>query len=788
MSGPITISDINSALPDLRSTVPLRELYSPVDIYRDQWGIPHIQAGNEQDAFFAQGFATAQDRLWQMDSDRHRALGRWATLVGENGLDEGAVGISGDRLLRRLGIRNAARADYEVSSPNARSMLDSYAAGVNAFIETTKVLPIEYSLLEIRPDAWEPWQCLAVYKVRNMLMGTFEMKVWRAKLSATLGASEAARLHSGYQSGHLITVPPGQEWMGSELNGLEELIVAARDLNWLGETDAGSNSWVIGGDRTVSGLPLVAGDSHRGLDTPNVYYQIHITCPEWSVSGFSVPGMPGAPHFSHTEFCAFGMTHGNADYQDLYVEKFREQCGRREYLYQDNWIPAHVSRERLEIRGGRNESIEVTTTHHGPVVAGEPSNGFGLAFSHTGTRNGTPWADSVYGILHAKDADQLEQTLKEWTEPVNNFTYADVYGNFGYRLRGRIPIRSMANAWRPVPGWTGEHEWNGKIPFEEMPHVRNPDPGYVVTCNQRVTDELYPYYIGLDYAPEYRARRVTDRLNQIPYGEASVNHMSDIHAERLSIPAKVFKEVMKDLSVPGGIPSEALSAFLEWDCRMDKDAVGATVYAATRNQVVLTVTSRLLGSLASSAIHARGRGASLDVSFLASKMVTAMARNDRSMLGSCESWESVIQDGFGDAVSDLSQRLGSDVSNWKWGNIHRTNPRHPLSDLFPESMFLLNPRSVDAHGDGDTPLAGSFPIGDPFLLSGMSVNRYIHDPSNWRNSRWVVPLGSSGHPGSPHYDDQAGIWSKVQSVPQLWDWNQIKREAESFQRLIPMPK
>ena len=193
------------------------------------------------------------------------------------------------------------------------------------------------------------------------------------------------------------------------------------------------------------------------------------------------------PHFSHTEHVAWGMTHGQADYQDLYIERFRNESGRLEYAWLDGWLPALVRKEEVAIRDGRSEMLTVVRTRHGPIVAGDPQAGYGIAFSHPGTNSGTPWANTLHDLLVAGSADEAEEALRAWTEPVNNFVYADVHGEFGYRYRGRIPIRSMANAWIPVPGWTGEHEWRGRIPFEEMPSARNPETGFVVTCNNAPT-------------------------------------------------------------------------------------------------------------------------------------------------------------------------------------------------------------------------------------------------------------------------------------------------------------
>jgi penicillin amidase len=281
MSQHITRADLSAALPDVTSLLHLPGLQQPVEVYRDRWGIPHIRVANEQDVFLAQGFVGAQDRLWHMDYDRIRSLGHWAECAGTAGLSE-------DRLMRAFRLEQ----DYVVSSAPARAMLEAYTAGINAFIQSTKTLPIEYTILNTPPALWKPWHRLAVYKVRNMLMGTYEMKLWRVRLALGLGAEKTAALFRNYPQGYLVTTPPGEVDQGPLLDCLDELAMAITQLNWLGEVDGGSNAWAISGARTASGLPLVAGDSHRALDTPSVYSQMHMTCPTFRVSGYALPGVP----------------------------------------------------------------------------------------------------------------------------------------------------------------------------------------------------------------------------------------------------------------------------------------------------------------------------------------------------------------------------------------------------------------------------------------------------------------------------------------------------------------
>ena len=382
--------------------------------------------------------------------------------------------------------------------------------------------------------------------------------------------------------------------------------------------------------------------------------------------------------------------------------------------------------------------------------------------------------------------------MREWTEPVNNFIYADVHGAFGYRYRGRIPVRSMANAWAPVPGWTGEHEWHGKIPFEEMPHVRNPDVGFVVTCNNAPTTADYPHYINTFFAPDWRARRITARIADLADGAATPRDMTAIHADRESIPASILRERLRNLRVVGADAAQARAMLLAWDGTMDRTSTGAAIYSATHAHLFAEVARAALGPMAQQALIPAGRigrGAGGHAATLFAAAIGAMANDDENEhdpgLGDGRGWPRLIESALGHAMAELRERLGPDVQTWTWGAVHGTRPRHPLSRAFPDCAALFDPPALATHGDGDTPLAGAYSMTDRFTATVMSVNRYIHDPSDWRNSRWIVPLGASGHPGSPHYADQAPRWADVETIPQRWDWEEIEDAAQTRQLLAP---
>ena len=771
----ITDQDLHAALPDFESTQKLPGLESTVLIHRDPWGIPHIRAENKADLFFAQGFATAQDRLWHMDFDRHQALGRWAEFSGPSGLAR-------DRLLRAAGMDRTAQLDYQISSPAARAMLDAYTCGVNAFLDTTRALPIEYQLLDQQPEPWESWHCLAVYKMRNSLLGTYEPKLWRTRLAEKIGPENLSRLIRGYPEGQLLTVPPGEDYSGELLDGLADLTRAAEETNWLNETDPGSNAWSISGEYTDSGLPLVAGDSHRALDTPSVYYQAHLAGPDFEIIGYSVPGMPGILHFCHNQYLAWGMTYGNADTQDLFIENFRSTADGLEYAFKGEWHPAQILHETIHVRDADPVDLEVIITHHGPIIAGDPRQGQAVAISDPGLIQGTPWPDAALDAMRSRSIDDLHQAFANWTDRVNNYAVADIHGHFGYLHEGQIPIRESSNGWRAVPGWTGTHEWQGYIPHADLPRAIDPETGYAITCNQRVAAADYPYYVGLSFSPDYRARRIQTRILELPKGNTTPEHMGAIHAERVSLPARILTTALLEIDPPDADCTRALDLLRQWDHSIDRDQVQPTIYARTRQELGYHIARHLFGADATALLAQAGGDNHWRLIHI--EVDIALQSGETSLLAPGETWSDTLAQALCTALTALKVVLGPEMAQWQWGRLHRTRPQHPLSAVFPAAASLLNPPSLPVHGDGDTPLAGSHAF-DTFDVTGLSVNRYIHDPSDWTRSRWISPLGASGHPASPHYADQARLWADVEFIPQLWNWDQIEKEAETTQLLVP---
>ena len=769
----LTRSQLEQAVPNLSGSVTVDGLEGAVDIYRDSHGIPHVRAGSTRDAFFGQAFAASQDRLWHMQHDRLLAYGRWAEYAGVDALDQ-------DVQMRRFQIGPSVRLDYEHLNDETRAMLYAYAAGVNAFLQSGP-LPAEFALVDDTPERWEPWDCLAVFKGRHILMGVFEAKLWRNKLLAALGPEKTAELLPGHR-GDLLIVPPAAEYDGAGYDPLPHLSDLEQAIGAMRETDSGSNNWALSGSRTASGKPLMAGDPHRGLDTPNVYYQNHVACPEFDAVGLSFPGFPAFPHFGHNASVAWCVTHAVADYQDVYVERFRD--GPQPLCqYGDEWREVEVRHEVLKVRGGEDVEIDVTVTRHGPVIAGGPGEGRGISFRYTSTDGPNPTAQCLQRMLRAGGVDELDEALRDWVDPSNNFVSIDVHGNIQYLNRGRLPVRSMANAWLPVPGWSDEYEWRGFVPFEEMLRSRNPDTGYIVTANNKIAGDDYPHYISLYYGSDGRARRILGKVEGLT--GATVEDMADVHRDIVSLPGRTYAGLLGEIEVEDATARRAVDVLADWDGSMHRDLVAPTVYSAFRRELDRRVIGALLGPLAGEAFDATGRGAPRQVGHLSAVLASHAAEGDTSLLPDGADWNTVATQALEAGVAYLRGRLGDDVDSWQWGRIHGTAPRHLLSASFPGLAGLLDPPATPMSGDGDTPHSASFGLGEPFTVTGTSVARYVFDASDWDNSRWVVPLGASGHPGSSHYADQRPVWAVDDVVPMLYSWEAVEAEAETRQVLKP---
>ncbi len=769
---------LEDALPDYSSTMQLAGLVGPVEIFRDHYGIPHIRAQTLADAFFAQGFAHAQDRLWQMDYDRRRAAGRWAEWAGDAWIDQ-------DILMRRLGLAASAEVDYANFDAETKVIFDAYAAGVNAFIAQTERLPVEYQLVDATPEPWLPWDGCAIYKVRHVLMGTFGTKLWRARVMQELGPEVMVALRKGGESAGSVITMPGSRYAAPAI--AIDTLPLAEILEGRWEWAAGSNSWVLNGTRTASGAPLLAGDPHRALEVPNVYYQNHLACPEFDVAGYSFAGIPGFPHFGHNNEVAWCITHAMADYHDLFIEKFAPD-DPTQYAFRGEWRTAERRQETITVRGGKVITIDLTTTHHGPIILGDPATGYALALRYSATAQPNQGFNTFLPMLRAQNAAEFEATMRSWVDPANNLLFADRQGTAKYLMRGYLPQRSRANAWLPVPGWTGEYEWGEPIPFEALPRADAAATGYIVTANNRIVTEDYPYLVAIDWAPPHRAQRIERRIGEL--AGATVDDMMAIHADRLSLPSRIFNDRLGSLAIDDPQVEAARQLLLAWDGTMAGELAAPAVYVLWREQTTaLLVEQSTLQALRGIPISEQPlavRMLSLG-SRLRAPVAALLAADDQAFLAEGQTWDQLLAASLGRAVEWLTAKMGPDMAAWRWDTIHRTAPTHTLAGTFPDAAAMLNPPAVGMGGDGDTPQAAAYAglEGVGFNLTNTSVARYCFDLADWDQSGWVVPLGASGHPGSKHYADQVTAWRDIQLVPMLYSWEKIVAQAETRQQLNP---
>lgn len=743
-------------LADLGTDAALPGLTAPVDVWRDEWGVPHIRAATSDDAFAALGYVHAQDRLFQMDSMRRRAAGRWAEFVGPSA-------VPADRLARRMNAEAASRRDVAIANAETRAMLDAYARGVNAFIAAGK-LPVEYALLGVKMEAWEPWHSIAAMRQLGFLMGSVWPKLWRAAALPVVGEELVTQLRIEAGSPSQICIPPGHAALQG-IPALEKLrpsieallADAAPDV-----TGGGSNNWALAPQHTATGRPLLAGDPHRQLEMPNLYTQTHIACDSFDVIGLTVAGVPGFPHYGHTQGVAWCVTHAFMDIHDLYIEQFDDSASRVKVA--DGWRAVATRREVIRVRGGEDDEITVIDTHHGPVVVGDPRDGHAITLRSMQFDPPDRSFDCLLPMMRAQTVDALFQSTRGWGLIDHNLVAADTQGHIGHQVRAIVPKRGVENGWLPVPGWTGAHEWDRFVPFEDMPRQDDPAGGRIVTANNRVVEEGETY-LSNDVLPAYRAQRIWERLDEV--SNAGVADMQAIHSDRLSLTAQELVAQLKSLKLDG--QAAALrERLLAWDGVMDAASVAASDYMAVRSALARLATRA--SGLDGVQVPAMPPGVS-PVGQMWWMLPDLLRRDDARLLRGAD-WTTLLTQAMEDAAG---------TTRAPWADIHTPQPVHMLSALFPDAG--LDPSSAPVGGDNDTVFCTGYAAAVGPRAVYASLCRYVFDVGDWDKSRWVVFHGASGQPGSRFYDNQNAVWARGELVPMLYDWAAIPAQAATHQRL-----
>jgi penicillin amidase len=774
---------LRHSLPMLEGELQLAGPDAPVEIQRDAYGVPHIYARSASDAMFALGFAHAQDRLWQLEMNRRIASGRLSEVVGPSGLET-------DRFLRTLGIRRSAEATLSKLDEQTRSALKSYAAGVNAFLATRPVLPIEFLLTGVEPEPWVPADSLAWVKMMAWdLGGNWRNELLRLRLARTLPATRIQQFLPPYPGDPAPNIADYSELYRS----LEKSTVKLADTlpDGLSSPPAeglGSNNWVVGGERTVSGKPLLANDPHLGLTAPPVWYFARLQAPGLDVIGATLPGVP-AVVLGRNERVAWGFTNTGPDVQDLYIEKLDPSGG---YLTPEGVKPFTVIEETIRVKGAEPEKLAVRVTRHGPVISDVSKaaleavpRGYAIAFQWTALRDDDLSLQGLSKLAQVRDWQGMLSAARELHSPQQNIVYADVDGNIGFVAPGRIPVRAKDNdlmGHAPAPGWEARYDWTGFLAPADMPMQYNPAGAAIVTANHKVVPPEYPHFITSEWQPPYRANRITQLLEGTP--KHSPQTFARIQADVTSLAMAELLPLMVKVSPRTEQAQLAHARLVKWD---------GTMHAASAEPLIAAAWWRELAR----AVYADELGEAFQANWLMRPQFLAAVLTDRDGAAKwCDDVRTPVVEtcaqqltaSLDAAVAGLARRFGDDMSTWQWGKAHVARHEHR-----PFGRHWLLSRWFDivepTPGGTFTVNVGRYNLNDevnPFANRHAASLRAIYDLSNLENSLYIHSGGQSGNLLSPHYRSFTEAWARGEYIPMKAARAAI--EAGKVYRLVLAPE
>ncbi|HZD10585.1 MAG TPA: penicillin acylase family protein, partial [Candidatus Binatia bacterium] len=741
------------ALPSVQGSQELHGLRRPVEIIRDRWGVPHIYAQTEEDLFYAQGYAQAQDRLFQMDMYRRVGYGRLSEIAGP-------LAVPSDRMARIFGWHHAAEAQWRgmQGDEEVTTMAKAYAAGVNAIIRSG-ALPAEYRLLRCAPEPWHPRDGAAWGTVLAWgLSVNWQTELLRMRLVEELGPEKAADLTPISDPGYPTIFPGAQIGSGLGKALLKAYAEAAQQLP-LGQLTAGkgvgSNNWVVSGQWTRSGRPMLANDPHLPPLFPTLWYENHLVGGRYDVTGFTSPGVPSVI-IGHNQRIAWGVTNGFADIQDLFVEHFHDDDALL-YEVEGGWERAESHEEIIHVRGRRKPLVEhVRHTRHGPVISD--------LLSHEKRALALRWAcqdennhlQAMLEICRAANWSEFHDAARHWAFPSQNVVYADVSGNIGYLLPGRVPMRKKGEGLVPAPGWNGEYDWQGWIPHEELPALINPDRGYVVTANNQVTGDDYPHLLNGEWLAPYRAQRIADLIESL--APLDVAQHARIQTDTVSLATYRFtqlalgalsKQAIQEMDVTA---RRACVRLRSWNGNMRADAVEPSLAYGWLVRFVRAAMTDALGlQLARDLLEENGLDEIPSQPFHDIAFELAL----QWLAGAAPPWvgeiRGLLPSALEEAVAILQAELGSDESAWQWGRLHYVELHNFLARI-PGLGRLWKPLTFPLGGDANSVNQARVPLEfPPRPIHVIASCRMILDVGAWDNSVTTLPGGQSGHPASDHY-------------------------------------
>ncbi|GAA3849284.1 penicillin acylase family protein [Streptomyces sp. NPDC002387] len=869
-----SVSTVRASFPQTSGSITLEGLSGPVDVKRDGYGIPQIYASSDEDLFMAQGYVQAQDRFYEMDVRRHLTSGRLSEMFGKSQ-------VKNDEFLRTLGWDRVAKQEYDTKlSSSTKKYLDAYAKGVNAYLKgkSGKDISLEYAALglvnDYKPQQWTPVDSVSWLKAMAWdLRGNMQDEIDRSLMTSRLGPKQIDDLYPDYpysrnkpivQTGQYNEITKAFEQSGStgtqsstgsstanssssalqsQLAGLYNVLDNVPTAVGVNGNGIGSNSWVVDGDHTITGKPLLANDPHLSASLPSVWYQMGLHCTtlsskcQYDVTGYTFAGMPGVI-IGHNKNIAWGMTNSGVDVTDLYLEKLSGSG----YLYDNKVRPFTTRTETIKVAGGDSKKIVVRETNNGPLLsdrddelvkvgkkatvetaAPDRGDGYGIALRWTALDPGTSM-DAVFAIDKASNWDEFRSASRSFDVPSQNLVYADTKGNIGYQLPGKIPVRGKGEGRLPAPGWDPAYSWTGKyIPQNALPYEFNPKRGYIVTANQAVIDKSrYPYLLTEDWGYGTRSQRITDLIESKIKGggKMSTDDMRQIQLDNFSDIARLLVPKLLKIDVSDKNVREAQKLLEGWDYTQDADSAAAAYFNAVwRNILKLAFGNKLPKEL-------RVEGQCLWVEPADS---TGPADEDQKVRECGERaadqaqpdggdrWFQVVNNIINDQTNDwwhlpktrtqkatttrddlfkraltdarweLTAKLGKDIDTWSWGRLHRLFLKNQtLGTSGPGVLqYMLNRGPWKLDGGEATVNASGWNAAGGYSVVWVPSMRMVVNLADLDKSKWINLTGASGHAYSAHYTDQTDKWAQGELLS--WSFSKTAVDKSTTDTLVLEP-
>ena len=765
---------LGGRLAQTDGTLRIPGLKYAVKVVRDRSGIPHIYAKNTDDLFLAQGFVQAQDRLFQIDLWRRSAQGRLAEILGPDFVER-------DRLARLMHYRGDMRTEWMSYGPDTKQIVEQFIKGINSFVAITRNnLPIEFKYAGYVPGLWNPEDVLS--RAEGFTMGGNALgEVFRARLTAVVGPQLAAQLLPP-EPAIPVRVPPEVDLniiddhleaklltigAGARFSQLQKRVLVTDGLFSRLE---GSNNWVVSGRKSETGKPLLANDPHRNLDHPSLRYLVHLNAPGWNVVGAVQPYLPGVS-VGHNERIAWGLTVFLTDVQDLYVEKLNPD-NSSQYQYRGKWVDLETQKDQIAVKGRDTPvDVEYQYTIHGPVVTTDSKRHEAIVLRWTGAEPGTVGYLGDLSLDRAQNWEEFRSALGRHKMPAENFVYADVDGNIGYQAAGLSPVRPNWPGLLPVPGWTGEYEWNGWFALDDLPHAFNPDSGFLATANNDVLPSGEKRPIGYDWSNPARINRIREVLTSRE--KFGITDFERLQHDAVAWNAEQLVPLLTRLRSDDADVQRARTELVAWDKNMLHSSTAATIYFVWEQEALqLLVESKVSGPLA--AEYARRGGEVL---------VPALTYPGRPWFGqnAAKERDELLIAALAAAVKNLKEKCGNDMSQWTWGSLHSATFQHPLA-VNAQMASLFNVGPISRGGYALTPFSTG---GKEFSQTVGASFREIMDVSDWDKSVATSAPGQSGQPASPHFSDLAKLWAEERYFSLPFSDSAVSANAEATLLLVP---